>query len=404
MATPIKDSASTATEATPAGQPAGSRAAPKRRKTAPMRRVSARVADRHDPRPIIFNYGANLTRLEREKAKERLAMIGVAVVAVLCVLLLAWGWIDQNVIIPAQPVATVNGTDIRQDAYNHMQKWQQVQLTARINQLQQEINSVSASKNSTGLVQYLSQQLTQLQNQQQTLPSDTLTNMEETVALKQGAQTLFGIQATPAQLDTETATVVKQLGGSSAYKNVLSSTGLSVADFRQWIVEPSVLTPKVTDQLGKSISPYGPLEVHARHILVKAADKALAQRLMTRLEHGASWTALAKKYSIDPGSKDKGGDLGTFQQGQMVAPFDQAVFSMKRGEIRLVKSTFGWHIVQDLSKPIAHKLTTQELATKKSDAFNTWIQKQVTSAHISPASAIPNFGTSGSLPGAVPGQ
>src|SRR3954467_5597888 len=112
MATPMKDSVSTATEAAPTGQAAPPKTAQKRRKAPPIRRVSARVADRRDPRPIIFNYGANLTRLERERAKERLAMIGVAAVAVLCVLVLAWGWLDQNVIIPAQPVATVNGSDI----------------------------------------------------------------------------------------------------------------------------------------------------------------------------------------------------------------------------------------------------------------------------------------------------
>src|SRR6185312_2451977 len=104
---------------------------------------------------------------------------------------------------------------------------------------------------------------------------------------------------------------------------------------------------KVTNRLGATISPLGPLEVHARHILVKTKDKALAHSLLTQLKHGASWKVLAKKYSTDTGTKDKGGDLGTFQKGQMVAPFDKAVFSMKPGEIRLVKSTFGWHIVQD---------------------------------------------------------
>jgi parvulin-like peptidyl-prolyl isomerase len=392
MATPTKEGTSGAVAPGAQSDRQGRReASPKRHKAPPIRRVSARVADRRDPRPIIFGYGKNLTRHERERAKERLAMVGVAVVALVCVLVLAFGWVNENIIIPAQPVATVNGADIHQDAYTRMQKWEQLQLNSRISQVQQEMASVASNKNSGPITQYLQQQLTQLQNQQQTLPGDTMTSMEETIVLRQAAKSQYGIQASAADLNKQTATVQKQIGGATAYKNVLSSTGLSASDFRTWIVEPAFLTTKVTDRVGATVSQYGPLEVHARHILVSAKNKALAETLLKELQHGASWTALAKKYSTDPGSKDKGGDLGTFQQGTMVAPFDKAVFSMKPGEIRLVQSTYGWHIVQDLSKPTPHKLTAQELSTKKSDAFTSWLQKQVTAAHISPASAIPNF-------------
>src|SRR5579871_6848505 len=189
MATAMNESVSPA-PAAPSPAPGPAEHGPqhqKRRKTAPVRRVSARVADRRDPRPIIFNYGANLTRHERERAKERLAMIAVAVVAVLCVLILAWGWLDQNVIIPAQPVATVNGADIHKNAYAHMQAWQTIQLNAQMTQLQQEMASVSSNKNDASLTQILQQQYQQLQTQQQNIPQNTLTDMEETIVLHQKA-------------------------------------------------------------------------------------------------------------------------------------------------------------------------------------------------------------------------
>ena len=61
---------------------------------------------------------------------------------------------------------------------------------------------------------------------------------------------------------------------------------------------------------------------------------------------GADFTKLAAKYSDDPGSKDQGGDLGTFGRGQMIKPFEDAVFAMKPGQIAMVETRYGFHIVQ----------------------------------------------------------
>lgn len=85
----------------------------------------------------------------------------------------------------------------------------------------------------------------------------------------------------------------------------------------------------------------------ARHILV--ADETLAKSLITQLDHGANFAALAKKYSVDPGSKDKGGDLGDWFSGQAMVPeFSAALATLKKGEItqQPVHSQFGWHVIQ----------------------------------------------------------
>ncbi len=68
-----------------------------------------------------------------------------------------------------------------------------------------------------------------------------------------------------------------------------------------------------------------PEQVHARHILV--ADLKTANEVEAKLKGGAKFEDLAKQYSTDPSSKEKGGDLGFFGHNQMVKPFEDAAFS-----------------------------------------------------------------------------
>jgi peptidyl-prolyl cis-trans isomerase D len=98
-------------------------------------------------------------------------------------------------------------------------------------------------------------------------------------------------------------------------------------------------------------------QVRARHILIKvASDAALAVKeearakadaLLTQLKAGADFAELARQHSQDKGSARRGGDLGYNPRGRMVAPFDEAQFSLQPGEISdLVESKFGFHIIK----------------------------------------------------------
>jgi len=107
-------------------------------------------------------------------------------------------------------------------------------------------------------------------------------------------------------------------------------------------------------------------QVHARHILIrvpgsvvplregqkeKTEAEALAhtQELRKRLVAGEDFEAIAKAESDDVGSGSRGGDLGFFSAGQMVAPFEQAAFALKEKEIsEPVRTQFGFHIIQML--------------------------------------------------------
>ena len=99
-------------------------------------------------------------------------------------------------------------------------------------------------------------------------------------------------------------------------------------------------------------------EIRASHILVSyydkqgkidsAAAKAKIDTVLAKLKAGEDFAKLAKEYSDDPGSKDRGGDLGYFQIRQMVKPFAEAAFDLKNiGDITgIVQTRYGYHIIK----------------------------------------------------------
>jgi peptidyl-prolyl cis-trans isomerase D len=114
-----------------------------------------------------------------------------------------------------------------------------------------------------------------------------------------------------------------------------------------------------------------PEQARSRHILIKvapdagpqadAAAKAKAEGILKQVQGGANFADLAKKYSDDPGSKDTGGELGFSQRGRMVPQFDNAIFTQKIGDTQIVKSQFGYHIVQVEERQAAHTQTINEV-------------------------------------------
>ncbi|PNV85396.1 MAG: hypothetical protein C0610_12045 [Desulfobacteraceae bacterium] len=138
-----------------------------------------------------------------------------------------------------------------------------------------------------------------------------------------------------------------------------------------------------------------PKKVHARHILFRISEKAKtaeiqeildrAKKVLDLARKGDNFAELARKYS-DDSTASKGGDLGYFKSGDMVKPFADSAFSLKKGEISdLVRTRFGVHIikVEDIKeesvKPLAAVKETvrqslkeersREIALQRADSF-----------------------------------
>ena len=121
-------------------------------------------------------------------------------------------------------------------------------------------------------------------------------------------------------------------------------------------------TPVTDEQLEKNykdnISQYTqPERRKASHILftfstdadntAKEKVKAEAQTVLDKIKSGADFSEMAKEYSRDPGSADKGGDLGFFGTGEMVPAFEESAYALKTGDVSdLVESPFGYHIIK----------------------------------------------------------
>ncbi len=115
-----------------------------------------------------------------------------------------------------------------------------------------------------------------------------------------------------------------------------------------------------------------PESVKASHILIKVdkngdkkaweAAKEKAEMVRKKALKGESFAELAKKYSDDPGSKNKGGELGYFTKGRMVPEFEKAAFSLKKGEIsKPVKTAFGYHVIKLEDRKPAHQKKLSEV-------------------------------------------
>lgn len=119
-----------------------------------------------------------------------------------------------------------------------------------------------------------------------------------------------------------------------------------------------------------------PARRKGRHILITtegmddAAAQKKAQELAEKAEAGADFAQLARENSKDPGSAQQGGDLGWAERGMFVGPFEDALFSMKPGEIRgPVKTQFGYHVLKLEEIDAGHKKSFEEARAEVETEF-----------------------------------
>lgn len=139
-------------------------------------------------------------------------------------------------------------------------------------------------------------------------------------------------------------------------------------------------------------------QTHARHILIKPSairddqeTEALLQKISASVQKGGDFSALAKKYSEDPGSAMKGGDLGWTSPGQMVPEFEQMAANTEVGKVSPpFRSQFGWHILQvlerreqDMSEQILRQQAQMILRKRQfQDELPRWLKELRDNAYV----------------------
>lgn len=174
-------------------------------------------------------------------------------------------------------------------------------------------------------------------------------------------------------------TLLKQQG----IKEETLKTGVRAQLAQEKAIEKTITDKELKDN-------YKP-EIKASHILVK--DEATAKKVKEELGQGKSFEELAKQYSEDTGSKEKGGDLGFFGAGKMVKEFEDAAYKLKKDEVsEPVKSQFGYHIIKvtDIKEPEksfeqSKADIKKELVAKKSqdgEFMNDLMMKEIKKADV----------------------
>ncbi|EIT85858.1 protein export protein prsA [Fictibacillus macauensis ZFHKF-1] len=186
------------------------------------------------------------------------------------------------------------------------------------------------------------------------------------------------------EIDKRIEELEQKSGGKAQFKEKIKSSGINTEKELKEQIKIGLLQEKAT-QDGVTVSDAdikkafdeqykGKEEVKARHILVK--EKKLADEIKAKLDKGADFAELVKKYSTDTGTKNNGGDLGYNPKGKMVPEFDKAQFSLKKNEIsKPIKTNYGYHIIQVLDK---REPSLEDKKKELTDALKQQKQKPIT--------------------------
>lgn len=202
------------------------------------------------------------------------------------------------------------------------------------------------------------------------------------------------IKVSAQEVEEELDKVKKQFKSIDDFKKAIKEEGFTEDDLRKEYEENLIKSELVDREVRANIQVSqedlsllrneNSHQINVRHILVKTKPEAIL--ILARLDKGEGFEDLAKKYSIDPGSKDKGGMIGFFSRGKMVKEFSDAAFALRRpGEITgIVETKFGFHIIQLVEKK---ELTEKELdeivktnesklrQAKFNEEFTKWINR-----------------------------
>lgn len=146
--------------------------------------------------------------------------------------------------------------------------------------------------------------------------------------------------------------------------------------YRKQLAQPYLVDKQVSEKLLHEAYDHMKSDVRASHILIKCDQNALpsdtllaynrVMKVRADIMKGTDFAAVARRTSEDPSAKDNGGDLGYFSALQMVYPFENAAYSLKKDEVSMpVRTRFGYHIIKLTdSRPAQGEVTVEHIMIK----------------------------------------
>lgn len=227
------------------------------------------------------------------------------------------------------------------------------------------------------------------EDQKAGLKKEILEGLIERELLYQESQKV-GIKVDDKKIDDQLAAIKKRFPGEAEFKIALGKMNLTEDEVKTQITRGLAIRQLIEQQVTSKIvvtdvetkayydgNPQmfkQPEQVKASHILIKVdaaateAQKAEARNkieaVQQKIKNGGDFAELAKEYSEGP-SNTRGGDLGFFRRGQMVKPFDDAVFNMKTNEVSgIIETRFGYHIIKVYDKKPEETLAYADVKDK----------------------------------------
>ncbi|MBG9689976.1 peptidylprolyl isomerase [Lysinibacillus sp. fkY74-1] len=159
-------------------------------------------------------------------------------------------------------------------------------------------------------------------------------------------------EVTDKELKEAYDTTASQFG--DGFAQALAESGLTEQGFKdslrvQLLQEKALKDQAIKEEDVKKYYEQMKTELNGRHILV--ADEKTAKEVIEKIKGGAKFADVAKEYSTDTGSAQKGGELGWFSVGSMVDEFNDAAYALELNTLsEPVKSSFGYHVIEITEK------------------------------------------------------
>jgi peptidyl-prolyl cis-trans isomerase C len=201
--------------------------------------------------------------------------------------------------------------------------------------------------------------------------TDVLDYLIEQMLIEQAAAE-EGVSISNQQLNSEMERL-KTETGDETFEQWLRTNQYTPDEFRQ-VLRAQLTTQAMIDRVASDIGSTAD-QVHARHIVVASIETG--QAILTQLEEGADFAALARTYSLDESTRMNGGDLGFFPKGLLLAPaVEEAAFTLSVGETSpIIETDFGFHIVQVLEREAARPLSAEIQQRLRAVAFEKWLDQ-----------------------------